>query len=125
MAETGLFRIPEMGRIRRIHFVGIGGAGMCGIAEVILNQGYLVSGSDIAESAATLRLTKRGAEIYQGHDARWIEGADVVVVSSAIDENNPEVQAARAALIPVVPRAEMLGELMRYRHGIAVAGTHG
>ena len=125
MAETGLFRIPEMGRIRRIHFVGIGGAGMCGIAEVILNQGYLVSGSDIAESAATLRLTNRGAEIYQGHDARWIEGADVVVVSSAIDENNLEVQAARAALIPVVPRAEMLGELMRYRHGIAVAGTHG
>ena len=92
---------------------------------MILNQGYLVSRSDIAESAATLRLTKRGAEIYQGHDARWIEGADVVVVSSAIDENNPEVQAARAALIPVVPRAEMLGELMRYRHGIAVAGTHG
>jgi len=125
VAETGLFRIPEMGRIRRIHFVGIGGAGMCGIAEVILNQGYLVSGSDIAESAATLRLTNRGAEIYQGHDARWIEGADVVVVSSAIDENNLEVQAARAALIPVVPRAEMLGELMRYRHGIAVAGTHG
>ena len=125
MAEAGLFRIPEMGRIRRLHFVGIGGAGMCGIAEVILNQGYLVSGSDIAESAATLRLQSKGAEIFKGHDALWIKGADVVVVSSAIDENNPEVQAARAALIPVVPRAEMLGELMRYRHGIAVAGTHG
>ena len=125
MAETGPFRIPEMGRIRRIHFVGIGGAGMCGIAEVMLNQGYQVSGSDIAQSANTVRLQTKGAAIFDNHDARWVEGADVVVVSSAIDENNPEMQAARAALIPVVPRAEMLGELMRYRHGIAVAGTHG
>ena len=98
---------------------------MCGIAEVILNQGYQVSGSDIAESTVTRRLQNKGAEIFNGHDALWIKGADVVVVSSAIDENNPEVQAAQAALIPVVPRAEMLGELMRYRHGIAVAGTHG
>ena len=102
MAEAGLFRIPEMGRIRRIHFVGIGGAGMCGIAEVILNQGYQVSGSDIAETTVTRRLQNKGAEIFNGHDALWIKGADVVVVSSAIDENNPEVQAARAALIPVV-----------------------
>ena len=125
MAEAGYFQVPEMGRIRRIHFVGIGGAGMCGIAEVLLNQGYQVSGSDIAVSASTQRLQARGAELFKGHDGRWVDGADVVVVSSAIDEHNPEVQAARSALIPIVPRAEMLGELMRYRHGIAVAGTHG
>ncbi len=125
MAEAGYFQVPEMGRIKRIHFVGIGGAGMCGIAEVLLNQGYQVSGSDIAVSASTVRLQERGAEVFQGHDGRWVDGADVVVVSSAIDEQNPEVQAARSALIPIVPRAEMLGELMRYRHGIAVAGTHG
>ena len=125
MADIGHFQVPEMGRIKRIHFVGIGGAGMCGIAEVLLNQGYQVSGSDIAVSANTVRLQQRGAQVHQGHDKCWVDGADVVVVSSAVDEKNPEVRAARDALIPVVPRAEMLGELMRYRHGIAVAGTHG
>ena len=94
MAEAELFRIPEMGRIRRIHFVGIGGAGMCGIAEVILNQGYLVSGSDIAESAATLRLQSKGAEIFKGHDALWIKGADVVrsVTSSSSVKPARELQ---------------------------------
>lgn len=125
MTESRYFQVPEMGRIRRIHFVGIGGAGMCGIAEVLLNQGYEVSGSDIAQSANTARLQQRGAQVFQGHDEGWVEGADVVVVSSAINERNPEIRAARLALIPIVPRAEMLGELMRYRHGIAVAGTHG
>ena len=117
--------VPEMGRIRAIHFVGIGGAGMCGIAEVLLNQGYNVSGSDVKTSANTERLAALGAQIHIGHTAENIAAADVLVVSSAIDERNPEVAAARERLLPVVPRAEMLGELMRYRHGIAVAGTHG
>jgi UDP-N-acetylmuramate--alanine ligase len=117
--------VPEMRRIKRIHFVGIGGAGMCGIAEVLLNQGYEISGSDVAESNITRRLADLGAHIRIGHDARNIEGADVVVRSSAIKGSNPEVEAANEKRIPVVRRAEMLGELMRYRHGIAVAGTHG
>ena len=117
--------IPEMRRIRRIHFIGIGGAGMCGIAEVLLNQGYLVSGSDLRRSSATDRLTSLGARVWIGHDPEHIEGADVIVMSSAVPARNPEAGAARASRIPVVPRAEMLGELMRYRHGIAVAGTHG
>ena len=115
----------EMRRVHQIHFVGIGGAGMCGIAEVLLNQGYQVSGSDLLASAVTDRLVELGATIYQGHDPAHVRGKDVVVVSSAIDVANPEVQAAHALRIPVVPRAEMLGELMRYRHGIAIAGTHG
>jgi len=115
----------EMRRVRRIHFVGIGGAGMCGIAEVLLNQGYLVSGSDLKASAVTRRLADLGATIYPGHTSEHVQGKDVVVVSSAIDERNPEVRAAHGLRIPVVPRAEMLGELMRYRHGIAIAGTHG
>jgi len=114
-----------MGRIRRIHFVGIGGAGMGGIAEVLLNLGYEVSGSDLAENAVTGHLTGLGATVYLGHAASHVEGADVAVVSSAVHESNPEVQAARAARIPVVPRAEMLAELMRFRYGVAVAGTHG
>ncbi len=114
-----------MGRIRRIHFVGIGGAGMSGIAEVLLNLGYRVSGSDLRESSATRRLQALGARICLGHEGAHVEGVDVVVVSSAIGEDNPELQAARAARIPVVPRAEMLAELMRFRYGIAVAGTHG
>ncbi|MBX3705141.1 MAG: UDP-N-acetylmuramate--L-alanine ligase [Pseudomonadales bacterium] len=114
-----------MGRIRRIHFVGIGGAGMCGIAEVLLNQGYEVSGSDRSASASTARLTALGARVRIGHHASQVADADVLVVSSAIDTTNPEVVAAHQRRIPVVRRAEMLGELMRYRHGIAIAGTHG
>lgn len=117
--------VPEMRRIKRIHFVGIGGAGMCGIAEVLLNQGYEISGSDIAEGAVVARLRDLGASVWIGHAAGNIEGADVVVTSSAIGPGNPEVEAALEQRIPVVRRAEMLAELMRYRHGIAVAGTHG
>jgi UDP-N-acetylmuramate--alanine ligase len=117
--------VPEMRRIRRIHFVGIGGAGMCGIAEVLLNQGYEISGSDISESVTTKRLVSLGAVLFIGHQATNIDNVDVVVVSSAIKPTNPEVAAAHERRMPVVRRAEMLGELMRYRHGIAVAGTHG
>lgn len=120
-----LIEIPEMRRIKCIHFIGIGGAGMCGIAEVIKNQGYGVSGSDIKESAVTQRLQSLGIEVFIGHDSKNIANADVIVVSSAIDRNNPEIQAALKAQLPVVRRADMLGELMRYRHGIAVAGAHG
>ena len=114
-----------MGRMRRIHFVGIGGAGMGGIAEVLLNLGYQVSGSDLHTNAMTRRLTELGAEIAIGHDAHHVEGADVAVTSTAVKSDNPEVIAARRLRIPLVPRAEMLAELMRFRHGIAVAGTHG
>ncbi|HEY0178932.1 MAG TPA: UDP-N-acetylmuramate--L-alanine ligase [Dokdonella sp.] len=110
---------------RRVHFVGIGGVGMSGIAEVLCNLGYSVSGSDRAENAATRRLAGLGARIDRGHDAAFVADADVLVVSSAIRDDNPELVAARARRIPVVPRAEMLGELMRFRRGIAVAGTHG
>ncbi|MCB1776842.1 MAG: UDP-N-acetylmuramate--L-alanine ligase, partial [Candidatus Competibacteraceae bacterium] len=114
-----------MRRIRHLHFVGIGGAGMSGIAEVLLNLGYNVSGSDLRASAVTARLAQLGAMIRPGHTAEHIAGCDAVVTSSAVAEDNPEVVAARAARIPVVPRAEMLAELMRFRYGIAVAGTHG
>ncbi|HBH37858.1 MAG TPA: UDP-N-acetylmuramate--L-alanine ligase, partial [Curvibacter sp.] len=114
-----------MRRIRHIHFVGIGGVGMCGIAEVLLNLGYEVSGSDLKRSAVTERLASFGARIDIGHRAENLLEADVLVVSSAINPQNPEVAAAIERRIPVVPRAEMLAELMRYRHGIAVAGTHG
>ncbi|MFC0445850.1 UDP-N-acetylmuramate--L-alanine ligase [Pseudidiomarina halophila] len=117
--------VPEMRRVRRIHFVGIGGAGMGGIAEVLLNQGYEITGSDLAENTNTKRLAERGATIYIGHDAANVSGADVIVVSSAIDAGNAELKAAQAAFIPQVRRAEMLAELMRFRHGVAVAGTHG
>lgn len=120
-----VYPVPTMRRIRHIHFVGIGGSGMCGIAEVLLTQGYQVSGSDLRESAVLARLRDLGAVTCVGHLPEHIEGADVVVVSSAIDPSNPEVAAAQARRIPVVPRAEMLAELMRFRHGIAVAGTHG
>ncbi|HHH45037.1 MAG TPA: UDP-N-acetylmuramate--L-alanine ligase, partial [Gammaproteobacteria bacterium] len=117
---------PEsMRRIRRAHFVGIGGAGMGGIAEVLLNLGYQVSGSDLRENVVTRRLAMQGGQVFIGHDAAHVEGSDVVVVSSAVDEQNPEVMAARERRIPVVPRAEMLAEIMRFRYGIAVAGTHG
>jgi UDP-N-acetylmuramate--alanine ligase len=125
MAEVSTYQVPEMGRVRHIHFVGIGGAGMCGIAEVLLNQGYLVSGSDIRASEVTRRLEGLGATVAIGHAAANVQSADVVVISSAVDASNPEVAEAHEHRIPVVPRAEMLGELMRYRHGIAVAGTHG
>ena len=112
-------------RIQNIHFVGIGGSGMSGIAEVLLNLGYTVSGSDIAESAATRRLAQLGARIAAGHDKAHVAGADAIVTSTAVAGDNPEVLAARAARIPVVPRAVMLAELMRLKRGIAVAGTHG
>ncbi|MET0070030.1 MAG: UDP-N-acetylmuramate--L-alanine ligase [Candidatus Thiodiazotropha sp.] len=115
----------SMGRMRRIHFVGIGGAGMSGIAEVMINLGYQVTGSDQRQSATTSRLAGLGAEIRLGHRQDQVKGADAVVISSAIKEENPEVIAARAERIPVVPRAEMLAEIMRFHYGIAVAGTHG
>jgi UDP-N-acetylmuramate--alanine ligase len=111
--------------VRHIHFVGIGGAGMSGIAEVLLNLGYTVSGSDAAESSATRRLTRLGAKVSLGHAPEQVEGADAVVTSTAVRGDNPEVIAARARRIPVVPRAVMLGELMRLKQGIAIAGTHG
>jgi len=111
--------------IRHIHFVGIGGAGMSGIAEVLLNQGYVISGSDLAEGATTQRLAAAGARIHLGHDARHIEGADAIVTSTAVKADNPEVLAAHAKLLPVVPRAVMLAELMRLKKGVAIAGTHG
>ena len=117
--------VPEMRRVNQIHFIGIGGAGMSGIAEVLLNEGYKISGSDIAESAVTQRLAKAGAKVFIGHAAENTQGASVVVASSAIDDSNPEVAAAKAARIPVIQRAQMLAEIMRFRHGIAVAGTHG
>src|SRR5262245_25444334 len=112
-------------KVKQVHFVGIGGAGMCGIAEVLLTQRYGVSGSDLAESAATQRLRQLGATIHIGHAEAHITGADAVVVSTAVKDDNPEVAAARARKIPVVPRALMLAELMRLKQGIAVAGTHG
>jgi UDP-N-acetylmuramate--alanine ligase len=111
--------------IRHIHFVGIGGSGMSGIAEVLLNQGYVVSGTDLGENAATRRLVSLGATVHKGHDARFIEGADAIVTSTAVRDDNPEVVAAHAKLIPVVPRAVMLAELMRMKKGVAIAGTHG
>jgi UDP-N-acetylmuramate--alanine ligase len=111
--------------LHQIHFVGIGGAGMSGIAEVLLNLGYCVTGSDVAESATTKRLRDCGAEIYIGHDAKNVGHAEAVVISTAVTGDNPEVLAARAARIPIVPRAVMLGELMRLKQGIAIAGTHG
>jgi UDP-N-acetylmuramate--alanine ligase len=119
------FEIPEMRRITRIHFIGIGGVGMCGIAEVLLNQGYKISGSDLKNSATTQRLEGLGMSIFIGHEESNVCGVDVVVVSTAVNEENPEVKAAREQRVPIVRRAEMLAELMRYRHGIAVAGTHG
>ena len=112
-------------KIQRIHFVGIGGIGMSGIAEVLLNLGYKVSGSDLKPSAITHRLAAMGAVTFEGHRAENLAGADVVVTSSAIARDNPEVAAAHASHIPVIPRAEMLAELMRLKYGIAIAGMHG
>jgi UDP-N-acetylmuramate--alanine ligase len=115
----------RMRRIQRIHLVGIGGSGMGGIAEVLLNLGYEVQGSDLKGNAVTERLARLGATIFIGHDEKFLGESDVVVVSSAVNRSNPEVAAALAKRIPVVARAEMLGELMRFRYSIAVAGTHG
>jgi len=119
------YAAEAMGRMRHLHFVGIGGAGMNGIAQVMLNLKYQVSGSDIRANAATDRLQEQGATIHIGHAAENVATADAVVISSAVKEDNPEVVAARAKRIPVVPRAEMLAEIMRFHYGIAVAGTHG
>ncbi len=112
-------------KLQRIHFVGIGGIGMSGIAEVLINLGYKVSGSDLKHSAVTERLESLGATVFEGHRAGNIAGAEVVVTSSAIDKKNPEVAEAHASHIPVIPRAEMLAELMRLKYGIAIAGMHG
>ena len=118
-------RVPQMRRVNRIHFIGIGGAGMGGIAEVLANEGYQVTGSDQATNRVTSRLSDLGATVYLGHNGEQVEGACVVVVSTAIDELNPEIIRAKELRIPIVQRAQMLAELMRFRHGIAVAGTHG
>lgn len=112
-------------KVKNVHFVGIGGSGMSGIAEVLVNLGFCVSGSDLGDSAATRRLKAMGARVVRGHDAANVEAADVVVTSTAVKNDNPEVIAARARHIPVVPRAQMLAELMRLKSGIAIAGTHG
>jgi UDP-N-acetylmuramate--alanine ligase len=112
-------------KVKRIHFVGIGGSGMSGIAEVLANQGFEVSGSDLASNSATQRLASLGVRIHRGHAAAHVAAADAVVVSTAVQEDNPEVAAARARHVPVVPRAQMLAELMRLKQGVAVAGTHG
>ena len=117
--------IPEMRRVKQIHFIGIGGAGMSGIAEILLNEGYYITGSDIADGTVTQHLAQAGAKIFIGHAAENVAGASVVVVSSAIHEDNPELVAAKQNRIPVIQRAQMLAELMRFRHGIAIAGTHG
>ncbi|WED21429.1 UDP-N-acetylmuramate--L-alanine ligase [Vibrio sp. JC009] len=117
--------VPEMRRVKSIHFVGIGGAGMSGIAEVLLNEGYEITGSDLSNNPVTERLSSKGAKIFIGHQESNVETSSVVVVSTAIKADNPELVAAKRKRIPVVRRAEMLAELMRFRHGIAVAGTHG
>ena len=118
-------QVPEMRRVKCIHFVGIGGAGMGGIAEVLLNEGYQISGSDISENQVVKRLRSLGAKIYIGHNSDNIKQASVIVVSTAINAGNPELSSAKQLRIPIVRRAEMLAELMRFRHGIAIAGTHG
>ncbi|MGB1263251.1 MAG: UDP-N-acetylmuramate--L-alanine ligase [Cognaticolwellia sp.] len=122
---TANYSVPEMRRVKTIHFVGIGGAGMGGIAEVLLNEGYDITGSDIGENQVVKRLTALGAKITLGHHPDNVSGASVIVVSTAINAENPELVAAHQQRIPVVRRAEMLAELMRFRHGIAIAGTHG
>src|SRR5689334_11959355 len=110
---------------QHLHFTGIGGIGMSGIAEVLLNLGYTISGSDLRLSPTTDRLAQLGARVYEGHEAGNVEGAKALVVSSAVDETNPEVQEARRLQIPVIPRGELLAELMRLKYGVAVAGSHG
>lgn len=123
--NTAPIKLPEMRRVKSIHFVGIGGAGMGGIAEVLLNEGYQITGSDIGENQVVTRLMALGASITIGHAANNIVGASVIVVSTAIKADNPELVNAQTLRIPVVRRAEMLAELMRFRHGVAIAGTHG
>ena len=123
MRHPSQYPLPKRGQ--RIHFIGIGGAGMGGIAEVIHHLGYSVSGSDLNESAMTRRLVNLGIKVFIGHNARHVAECEVVVTSSAVRPDNPEVMAARQLHLPVIPRAEMLGELMRFRQGIAIAGTHG
>lgn len=125
MKRLASYQPMRMGHVKHIHFVGIGGVGMCGIAEVLFNEGYHVSGSDVAENKYITHLRKLGIRVYIGHQASQIKDADTIVVSSAIHEDNPELIAARERQIPVIPRAAMLAELMRFRHGIAIAGTHG
>lgn len=125
MDNADTFLAPKMGRVKRIHLVGIGGAGMCGIAEVLHFEGYQVTGSDLAENKVVQRLRSLGIDIKIGHQAENILNADVLVRSSAIDTSNPEIVAAMKQQIPIIPRALMLAELMRFRHGIAIAGTHG
>jgi UDP-N-acetylmuramate--alanine ligase len=125
MAGQEQFPVPEMRRVRHIHMIGVGGTGMSGIAEVLVNLGYAVSGSDLRDGAVTAHLREVGVRVLIGHRGEHVQGADVVVSSSAVPADNPELLAAQGARIPVVPRAEMLAELMRYRYGIAVAGTHG
>lgn len=114
-----------MGRVEQIHFVGIGGSGMCGIAEVLHNEGYRITGSDLSDNRTIAHLKSLGIQIAIGHHADHIQSADVVVRSTAINDDNPEILAAREQAIPIIPRAAMLAELMRFRHGIAIAGTHG
>ena len=114
-----------LGRTRRIHFVGVGGIGMSGIAELLANLGYEVTGSDAKRSDVTERLQQLGVRVSVGHDASHVGAADVVVTSSAIRSDNPEITEARRRHVPVIPRAEMLAELMRLRYGIAIAGAHG
>jgi len=125
MNRADLHPAQFLGNIEKIHFVGVGGTGMSGIAEVLSNLGYQVSGSDIRESVVTCRLQELGVKLFLGHAESNVDNVDVVVTSTAVNPENPEVQAAKAQRIPVIPRAEMLAELMRFRFGIAVAGTHG
>lgn len=127
MSQSGSPAVHQnwMRRLSRIHFVGIGGAGMSGIAELLHNLGYTISGSDLRESAVTARLAALGIQIFIGHQAANVDGSEVIVVSTAVDDSNPELQRARELRIPVVPRAGMLAEIMRFRQGVAVAGTHG
>lgn len=125
MSNSRQFLAPRMGHVEQIHFVGIGGVGMCGIAEMLHNEGYRITGSDLGDGYTVQRLKSLGIQVFQGHKVEHIQGADVVVRSSAVDLTNPEVRAAKEQMIPVIPRAAMLAELMRFRHGIAIAGTHG
>ena len=118
-------RSPLFRKAQHIHFVGIGGSGMSGIAEVLLNLSFTVSGSDLARTPVTERLASLGARVFSGHAPAHIEGADVVVISSAVSADNHEVTEARHRKVPVIPRAEMLGELMRMKYGVAIAGSHG
>lgn len=125
LKQQEIFHSPRMGRVKHIHFVGIGGAGMCGIAEMLYNEGYSISGSDVNESNVVKQLRKLGIDVYVGHNATNIAQADVLVQSTAIRDDNVEIIAAQEKNIPILPRAAMLAELMRFRHGIAIAGTHG